>query len=131
VDQSPGPMTLPARTEARRGPSGKESRKRVVLSVAPRPFPVLVALVGRRNHDGVHAVAAGGVENVSGSHHVRGECLDRGLVGRPHEGLGGEVKHNVRPGFGHYCTDTGGVVHVGCSAGDEVVEPQERGMGRC
>ena len=117
-DQSPPPMTLPARAEAtRQRPSWKNDRRmadvtssaqrlaravrvvpaqRVVLGVGPVELAVLVALVAGDHHDGSHrGNPAHGVEDVRGAHDVRLVGRDRLPVRPPDERLGGEVEDDL------------------------------------
>ena len=73
----------------------------IVLPVGTQPLLVLVALVGR-DHDGDdwslrgRGVPAQGFEQIDRAHHVRGERLDRNVIGEPDERLSREVKDELR-----------------------------------
>ena len=70
---------------------------RLVFTVAPDPFAVLVALVGGDIDDGAHAAGrAGSFEHVHRAHHVGGVGGHRRAVRQAHQRLRRQVQHDLR-----------------------------------
>ena len=73
------------------------SPHRLILSIAPDLFFVLIAFVGGNHHTHFHALRSPyGLHHVDGSHHVGLVCFDRYLIAQPHQGLGRQMEYNFR-----------------------------------
>ena len=87
-----------------RGAVGVVSAKRIVLAVAPRPFMVLVDLVGRHHDDGLHVRSlAAGIEQVCGADDIGGPGFQRRTIGATHQRLCRQMEHDLGPGLGYRC----------------------------
>ena len=69
----------------------------VLLAIGVEPLAVFITLI-RGDHDGHAGMGEGaeGIHDVDGAHDVGDESGDGDVVGKPDEGLGGEVKDEIR-----------------------------------